>query len=122
VNTMTSFVHARLSSPTCQLVAGLAAAVFLALELWTVSSALGEQGASACPTRVTMSEQGTRGIEQPCLTERLAADVSGRTPLALHLGGNCQPEHRQTKMAAMYQIAEGALEELWPTCSVAIGS
>jgi hypothetical protein len=122
MNYVTSLVQARLSGPTCQLVAGLAAAVFLAVELWTVSSALGDQGASLCPTRVTTSEQGTRAIEQPCLTERLGADVSGRSLLALHLAGNCQAERRQTKMAPMNQVSEGALEVLWPACSVVIGS
>jgi hypothetical protein len=106
----------------CHHIGCLAAAVFLTVQFWGVSSALGDRGADLCLSRTSAPAQRVRAMEKPCIAELLAADASGEQRLALHLRGNCHGERNKAMMASRYQIAEAAVEQSWQTCSPNIGS
>jgi hypothetical protein len=56
----------------CQHVACLAAGVFLAAEIWIVSSALGERGSEVCTSRTTEEGQERAPIK-PCAAKLAVA-------------------------------------------------
>jgi hypothetical protein len=106
----------------CHHIGSMVAATFLAVQFWGVSSALTDRGADLCLTRTSGPERPLRAMEKPCVAELLAGDASGEQRLALHLRGNCQADRGKAMMASRYQIAQAAVEQSWPTCSLIIGS
>ena len=118
-----SFPRDRLSGcRMCHYIGCMAAAAFLAVQFWAVSSALTDRGADLCLTRTSRPEQPMRAMEKPCVAELLAGDASGEQRLALHLRGNCQGGRGEAMMASGYQIAQAVVEQSWPTCTPMIGS
>jgi hypothetical protein len=103
-------------------IAGVAAAVALAVELWGVSSALTERGADLCLSRTATPQHRIHATQKPCIAQLLAADTTGQHRLALYLQGNCSGERNQAMMARRNELAHKTLLQPWPTSAAVLGS
>jgi hypothetical protein len=99
----------------------LLASVAVALMALGVVSALAERGPGVCMSSAYAAQREAypgRGAPGQCIADMLAADVTGRLALALHLRGNCQMEHKAAMITTGQKLAWAAPEQAQATCLV----